>query len=314
MAAESDHRGSPERLVTTASLTLVAEKQGEIKRPVRRSEDDSRLEIHGWSHGLVSRDAASGLPTGKRRHEPLVILKSIDETSLQLAKALLEEEVMRRWVLEVRPPGRSRKGKRPPSASDLLLDMSREAAIDEYLKRLKQAESKEERRYTIELENARVARIETEMPDNTDPESLFQQPREWVSFTYDRITWNWGAEAVSSEEIKDEETPDEATGVADNHRDVTPMPRSPMPLPYPKKGPRALVEFTLTIDSKGDVTKVEVKCIDPKIKKAEIKAWVERWLKDWCKKKWVRKWKFTPGISNGEAVAGTYREQVRFQD
>ncbi|MDD5306609.1 MAG: type VI secretion system tube protein TssD [Deltaproteobacteria bacterium] len=45
------------------------------------------------SHEIVSpRDAASGLPTGKRMHKPLVITKEVDRSSPLLYSALVNNE------------------------------------------------------------------------------------------------------------------------------------------------------------------------------------------------------------------------------
>lgn len=40
------------------------------------------FEIYGWSHEVVSpRDAASGLPTGKRQHKPVSVTKPVDKAT-----------------------------------------------------------------------------------------------------------------------------------------------------------------------------------------------------------------------------------------
>lgn len=45
------------------------------------------IDIESWSWGIVSpRDAASGLPTGKRQYQPIIIRKRIDKSSPLLAK------------------------------------------------------------------------------------------------------------------------------------------------------------------------------------------------------------------------------------
>lgn len=48
------------------------------------------IEVMSVSQGITSRDAASGLPTGKRQHKPITITKPIDKSSPLLAKSLAD--------------------------------------------------------------------------------------------------------------------------------------------------------------------------------------------------------------------------------
>ena len=59
-------------------LSLSGDTQGDIKGSVTQTGREDTIEIYGWNHEVISpRDAASGLPTGKRQHKPLVITKAI---------------------------------------------------------------------------------------------------------------------------------------------------------------------------------------------------------------------------------------------
>jgi type VI secretion system secreted protein Hcp len=49
---------------------------------------------------MAPRDAASGLPTGKRQHKPIVIRKELDKSTPLLAKALSSNEAIKSIVLE----------------------------------------------------------------------------------------------------------------------------------------------------------------------------------------------------------------------
>lgn len=51
---------------------------------------------------ISPRDAASGLPTGKRQHSPFVIHKRIDKSTPLLMKALVNNEVLDTIVVELR--------------------------------------------------------------------------------------------------------------------------------------------------------------------------------------------------------------------
>ncbi|HNR31113.1 MAG TPA: type VI secretion system tube protein TssD [Candidatus Hydrogenedentes bacterium] len=56
--------------------------------------------VAGFAHEVVSpRDAASGLPTGRRHHEPLVITKHFDKSSPLLYQALIGEDVLQEVAL-----------------------------------------------------------------------------------------------------------------------------------------------------------------------------------------------------------------------
>jgi type VI secretion system secreted protein Hcp len=51
--------------------------------------------LNGMSHEIVSpRDAASGLPTGKRQHKPLTITKEIDKSTPLLMRAIFTNETL----------------------------------------------------------------------------------------------------------------------------------------------------------------------------------------------------------------------------
>jgi type VI secretion system secreted protein Hcp len=68
---------------------------------------DSKLKAHAdetvvltYGYGVVSpRDAASGLPTGKRMHKPLVITKEIGAASPQILNALSTNENLKTVVV-----------------------------------------------------------------------------------------------------------------------------------------------------------------------------------------------------------------------
>lgn len=58
------------------------------------------LRVKADSAGIISpRDAASGLPTGKRQHKPFVITKELDKSTPLLTKALANNEALREMTL-----------------------------------------------------------------------------------------------------------------------------------------------------------------------------------------------------------------------
>ncbi len=82
-------------------LTLEGETQGKINGSCDQSGREDMLEIYGWNHEVVSpRDAASGLPTGKRQHKPLTITHAVDKASPLLMNVLTNNENVTTWSLQ----------------------------------------------------------------------------------------------------------------------------------------------------------------------------------------------------------------------
>ena len=69
-------------MALNAYLTLTGETQGDIKGSVTQAGREDSIMVIATQHEIVSpRDAASGLPTGKRQHKPFVITKEIDKSN-----------------------------------------------------------------------------------------------------------------------------------------------------------------------------------------------------------------------------------------
>jgi type VI secretion system secreted protein Hcp len=78
-----------------AYLKLKGQKQGEIKGSVTQKGRENSIMVIAVSHEILSpRDAASGLPTGKRMHKPMVITKELDRSSPLLHSALASNELL----------------------------------------------------------------------------------------------------------------------------------------------------------------------------------------------------------------------------
>jgi type VI secretion system secreted protein Hcp len=73
----------PDPNSVAGTLDVTGAKQGAL----------STIPVIGFSHEIVSpRDPASGLPTGKRLHKPIVVTKLMDKTSPLLLNALVTNE------------------------------------------------------------------------------------------------------------------------------------------------------------------------------------------------------------------------------
>jgi type VI secretion system secreted protein Hcp len=142
-----------------AYLKLKGKTQGDIKGSVTQKGREDSIMVIAVEHEVISpRDAASGLPTGKRQHKPLFITKEVDKSSPLLYNALVHNETITEWKLEFWQPSSS---------------------------------GKEQQHYTIKLTNAQVAGIRLEMLNNKYPENMQHKEREHVSFTYQKIEWTW---------------------------------------------------------------------------------------------------------------------------
>jgi type VI secretion system secreted protein Hcp len=92
-------------------MTLVGQKQGKIKGASTKGKGGGKssdvIEIIEFDFGLESpRDAASGLPTGKRQHKPIVIVREVDAASPLLWQALCTNEAFQLAELSfARPSG-----------------------------------------------------------------------------------------------------------------------------------------------------------------------------------------------------------------
>jgi type VI secretion system secreted protein Hcp len=113
------------------------------------------------------RDAASGLPTGKRQHKPMVITKAVDKATPLLMNVLTNNENIPEWKLDCWRPAKT---------------------------------GKEEQFYSVELLNANIAGVRSEQLNNKYPENMNHEVREHVSFTYQKITWTWQDGGLTAED------------------------------------------------------------------------------------------------------------------
>jgi type VI secretion system secreted protein Hcp len=80
--------------------TIKAATQGTLKGQGTGREKDKILGV-GFTYGLaVPIDPASGLPSGKRRHKPVVFTKEWDAASPQLYQAAATNEVLKSVLFE----------------------------------------------------------------------------------------------------------------------------------------------------------------------------------------------------------------------
>jgi type VI secretion system secreted protein Hcp len=153
-------------MALNAYLRLKGQKQGEVKGSVTLKGREGRIMVIAASHSIVSpRDAASGLPTGKRQHEPFVIMKEVDKSTPLLYNMLVNNENIVEWELQFWQPS--------PTGAEV-------------------------NHYTVKLTNANIASIDFKMPDNKDPNLAKRAEYEEVEFSYQKIQWTWNDGRISS--------------------------------------------------------------------------------------------------------------------
>ncbi len=149
-------------------LSITGETQGEIQGSVTQAGRENKMECFALEHEVISpRDAASGLPTGKRQHKPIRILKAIDKASPGLMSALTNNENLTEVKLEFWRPS---------------------------------ATGVEEQYYTIELVNASIAGIYSAQFNNKIPDLMPRMYEEWVHLAYQKITWTWEDGGLTAED------------------------------------------------------------------------------------------------------------------
>lgn len=140
-------------------LKMTGETSGEVKGSVTQKGREDSIMVVSFNHEIISpRDAASGLPTGKRQHKPIRIQCEIDKATPILYSILVNNENIKDWELQFWRPSRA---------------------------------GAEEQYYTIKLTNANVARIEADTANNKIPELMRLPDMVTYEFTYQKIEWTW---------------------------------------------------------------------------------------------------------------------------
>lgn len=157
-------------MALNAYLKIKGEKTGEIKGSVTQKGRENTIMVVAYAHEMYSpRDAASGLPTGKRMHKPLTITKEIDKSSPLIYNALVNNERLTEFELRFWRPSPKGTGA-------------------------------EQQFFTIKLTNANVSQVYEYMLDNKIAENMKFPPMEMVSFTYQKITWTYEDGGITAED------------------------------------------------------------------------------------------------------------------
>ena len=151
-------------MALNAYLKLKGQKQGEIKGSVTQKGRENKIAVIAVNHEIISpRDPASGLPTGKRMHKPMIITCELDKALPLMYNALVNNENLPEWELQFWTPQL----------------------------RATSGAGTEVQHYTIKLTNANLSAINFNMLNNKNPELMKYAETANYSFTYQKIEWLW---------------------------------------------------------------------------------------------------------------------------
>lgn len=148
----------PGHAAEPVAMRVVGTKSGQIQG----SGPEGAIVVLACEHEVISpRDAASGLPTGKRQHKPFVITKETDKSTPLLYQSLVTNENLTSVELKYYRPG-------PAGGGPQLV-------------------------YTVKLVNASIASIRHWKPSTKDPATVAGDFAEYeeIAFTYQKIEWTW---------------------------------------------------------------------------------------------------------------------------
>jgi type VI secretion system secreted protein Hcp len=136
-----------------AYMTIEGSSQGNIEGDVTRVGLEDHILVESVGYNLTAPlDAASGLPTGKRQHRPVRIIKPVDKATPKLFMALTTNEVLTDVVIKFYKPN---------------------------------FDGNEVHYFTIELLDARI--ISVSPSHSSIGEGISEPVREAVSFVFTRI-------------------------------------------------------------------------------------------------------------------------------
>jgi type VI secretion system secreted protein Hcp len=151
-----------------AYLTVTGNTQGEMQGSCNIKGHEDTMMINEVHHSIeIPKSPQTGLPTGKRIHNPLKVMKNIDKASPKLFQALCSGEQL----------------------SDVKLSYYRISPA-----------GKEELYFVTELKNAIIVSIDYLKRDVLDPLSGPHGDEEVVSFTYETIIQTWTPDGIEAQD------------------------------------------------------------------------------------------------------------------
>jgi type VI secretion system secreted protein Hcp len=149
-------------------MEVEGKNQGKIEGSCDMQGREGTILAYAMDHEIrIPRDPQSGLPSGKRIHGPLKIVKEFDKASPKLYQALCTGEHLKNVTLKW-------------------------YRID--------ATGSEEHYFTHTMEDAVIVEIKPYVPMAFLPQNEPYRHMEEVSFTYSKIKWTWEPDGIESED------------------------------------------------------------------------------------------------------------------
>lgn len=130
---------------------------------------ENSIECVYFEHAVkTAREAGSGMATGRRVYEPLIIRKRIDKSSPLIFKALCENQVIDGTFKFFRP------------------NPTGDGTTEQF--------------YTIDIKQGRINTIKDFVPDTINPVSSSDPPLEEITFVFHTISWTFTNGGVTHED------------------------------------------------------------------------------------------------------------------
>lgn len=164
-----------------AYLTIKGKKQGDISKDASKPDsigqvakvDESsqgKITVVGFTSGIVvPRDMTSGVATGARNHQPVVITKFFDRASPLLWQALATNEIL-------------------------------EEVVSEFYRTDPGGMPQPQQFFKMTWKNATLIEGKAYLPLTIDPKNNFYQNMEAWSFTYKEVKWEHIPGSTSGED------------------------------------------------------------------------------------------------------------------
>jgi type VI secretion system secreted protein Hcp len=148
------HSASAQTFPTKIIYMRIEGPDGVIQGEITQQGFQGFHAVQAFSHEIISpRDAASGLPTGKRQHKPFTVVKLLNKGTPLLLKSMVDGQKL---TVEI--------------------DLWAPTAAGAQVKVM-----------TYKLYDASVAAIRPWSPNKNDPDTTNYNPAEEISFTYKTI-------------------------------------------------------------------------------------------------------------------------------
>lgn len=152
-------------MALSSYLIAQGQNQGQIRGGCIQRYKEGWIEIVAYNHEILAPyDPSSGLATGKRQHHPLIVVKEIDQSSVPLFQALIQNEILTTVELKNFIPNKIGTAG---------------------------GTGKETMAYSITLTNARIVGIKSAMLNNKNPELTRYERTEEIAFAYEKIEFHW---------------------------------------------------------------------------------------------------------------------------